>query len=516
MQKKILSATLLFLINLGGYCQTDTFYEAISLPYGYSGIWDMTKTSDKNILLLSASEEGLSLLLKVDTIGNILWQKDLIRATPEGGFPQKVIETTDSAIIVLSNISNYLISIVKLDKNGNFIWAKQSEHGNPNLCSDITATENGGFATVSNGCTWSQLITKFNSDGDILWQKYCPNDSQILTSLSFIIHNKDHSLVVSGVGGNTSYNGLCLFSLNSAGDLQWYKTFQFPGNIEHKGLIASLNGGYALTGNANPNGSFDYRPFLLHTDNTGNLLWAKKYDNNFKSTPNAILQLADSGYVLTGNINYTNSLDVQMLNIKTDQNGNLLWGHSFGNYLYNGGGYDDFKCSEWIEGNNFYSAGCAENAVFTKNNGIIGTGSCGYLEIDFTTVPIPISQEAPLNWCYMRNNILNADTFSTVNSNYTGTIYCATEVAVKATSIEKGMVVYPNPLKSSAYVEFDLQLNDARLEIFNIQGFNVKTVRNISSNSISLNRDNLPNGIYFMHLIENEKVISTGKLVIIE
>lgn len=520
MRKNIISASLLFLISLSVYCQTDTFYETISLPYGYSGIWDMTKTSDNKLLLLSSSEAGLSLLVKVDTMGTILWQKEIIRKTHKGGFPKKVIETTDGSIIVVSvmSISSYQVfSIVKLDENGNFLWAKQSEHGNSNSCADLAATENGGFVVVTNGCTWGKIITTFSGNGDVLWQRIVPSSSSN-TILNYILHKKDHSLVLSGVTGNTSYNELCLYSIDSTGSLIWHKTFQFPGDIDHTGLAVSIDGGYSLTGNVNPLGSYEYRPFLLHTDSAGNLLWAKKYDHNLKSTPNAIVQLADSGYVLTGNISYpgAGSKDVQMLNIKTDQNGNFIWGHSLGNVKYNGGGYDAFKCSEWIEGNNFYSAGDGENAVFTKSNGITGTGGCDYDTVGYTSINLTIPQEDHFNSCWWTSRTFDADTFSTVNSSYLGTIYCPTEVEVKNVPCKKGMTVYPNPFKSSTHIEFDLQLNDARLEIFNIQGFNVKTVRNISSTSITLNRDNLPNGIYFLRLIELEKVISTGKLVIIE
>jgi hypothetical protein len=519
MNKNLLCILMLLMLGLGAHCQMETFYESINIPYGYGGVWNMAKTSDKHFILLTSSDSASTHLMKVDTMGNIEWQKDLIRESATGGFPQAVIETTDSAFIVLTvlTISSYqVISIVKLDKDGNFLWAKQSEHSSSNSGSGITATEDGGFALVSNGCNWGQSVTRFTSNGDVLWQKLYENYSQALTSLRNIIFNKDHSLVILGITGDSSYDGLCLYSVDSTGNLLWYKTFQFPGNTEAKGLAASLDGGYVIAGNTSPVGSYDYRPFLLHTDNTGNILWTKKYNHNLKSTPNAVIQLADSGYVLTGSINYLNSLDVQMLNIKINHDGNFIWGHSSGNVEFNSRGYDEFNCSGWLEGNYFYSAGSAENAVFVKNSGITGIGSCDYDTVNFTAIPITIEQSAPQISCFGTMSVVNADIFNIKNTNYSGSILCSTEVAIEEIHGRNSIIVFPNPLKSLADIEFDRQMNDAQINIFNVQGRLVKQIKNIYSKSIILNRDNLPYGLYFIRMIEHDKVITTGKFMIVE
>ncbi len=518
--KNLLFFSLLMLAGLASHCQTDTFYEALMLPSGSYSVMDMVKTSDKHIILLSMGEAGLPLIVKVDTLGNILWQKNLVRATPEGGFPQRIIETTDSAIIIVSRmvISGYgVFSIVKLDAEGNFVWAKQSSHGSSNSAADLTATENGGFALITGGCVWGHTLSLFSGNGEVVGQRICPGAASI-NNLDFISRKNDQGLVISGITGESSGNGLSLYSLDPTGQMIWLKTFPFPGDIQNTGLTASMDGGYTLTGNVNPPGSYNYRPFLLHTDSAGNLLWVNKYEHNLKCTPNAIIQLADSDYVMTGNIYYpgAGSKDVQMLNIKTDQFGKVIWAHSMGSYLYQGGGYDDFLCSEWIEGNNFYTAGQGGGAVFTKNNGTLGTGSCGYDTVAFTAVPIPMLPEdhtSPIWWTF---RTFDADTFSTVSTRYTATIYCTTEVAIKEQPGRKSLRVYPDPFSSSANIAFNRTMNNAQLDIFNVQGFRVKSVKNIFSNSLILNRGHLPDGLYYLRLTEQDQLIATGKFVIFE
>ena len=73
--------------------------------------------------------------------------------------------------------------------------------------------------------------------------------------------------------------------------------------------------------------------------------------------------------------------------------------------------------------------------------------------------------------------------------------------------------VYPNPFSTFTTLHSDIYLSNATLTVQNSLGL-VKVIRNVSGNSIILQRDNLPNGMYFFKLTQNDELISTGKLVI--
>jgi hypothetical protein len=57
-------------------------------------------------------------------------------------------------------------------------------------------------------------------------------------------------------------------------------------------------------------------------------------------------------------------------------------------------------------------------------------------------------------------------------------------------------------------------LKDATLTIYNIHGKQVLSIKNISGQTIELQRDNLPGGVYLVRLMQENKVIATNKLVI--
>jgi hypothetical protein len=76
--------------------------------------------------------------------------------------------------------------------------------------------------------------------------------------------------------------------------------------------------------------------------------------------------------------------------------------------------------------------------------------------------------------------------------------------------------ISPNPFRAQTIIHTDILLNNATLTIDNCLGQRVNEIKNISGNSITLYRDNLPCGMYFLRLSEDNKTIATGKIVIYE
>jgi len=518
MNKSFSLSLILTSLITNVFGQYETFYETVSIPYAFGRIYDMKKISDKNIILLVSNPHTPNQLMKVDTMGEIIWQKDLIRANNVSGFPYSVIQTSDSGYVSTSSRDlppHDIFSIVRTDKMGNLLWAKQSEHENSNNVEDITPVENAGFVMVTDGCTWNDMVAKVDNVGNMLWKNQYMNYYQPYTIYKNIIHNNDQSLVIGGMTGNLPSDGLCLFSLDSEGNLLWYKTYQFPYSISLSSLMRSEDKGYTITGKLNPQTIPKY-PFLFHTDSVGNFLWAKKYSHPLSSSSNDIIQLADNGYILTGNVSYTTDENVQMLNIKTDQDGNFIWGHSFGNVSFNGGGYDDLFCSEWISGNYFYVAGVGENPVLVKLNGISGIGSCSYDTLNYFTIPLSITQSEPAISIINFHRELDADTFSSIDNYYSREIICSTQVGVEEIPVNNDIVIFPNPFESITNIDFGRIIHNAKLEIFNVDGRLVKKVNNIYGNSLTLHRDNLPSGLFFFRILEYDKVILNDKILIVE
>ena len=74
--------------------------------------------------------------------------------------------------------------------------------------------------------------------------------------------------------------------------------------------------------------------------------------------------------------------------------------------------------------------------------------------------------------------------------------------------------ISPNPFSSETTVRSDIVFEDATFTILNLFGQMVLKREKISGQTINLNRGNLPGGIYILQLTQDNKTISTDKLII--
>lgn len=91
-----------------------------------------------------------------------------------------------------------------------------------------------------------------------------------------------------------------------------------------------------------------------------------------------------------------------------------------------------------------------------------------------------------------------------------------TSVGIDTKDQNPGISVYPNPLSNSCLVESNQALSKASIFLYNSTGQIVKEVKNISGNTFKLHRENLPAGQYFINIIENDKVIYSNPLLIVD
>jgi hypothetical protein len=69
------------------------------------------------------------------------------------------------------------------------------------------------------------------------------------------------------------------------------------------------------------------------------------------------------------------------------------------------------------------------------------------------------------------------------------------------------ILVYPNPVNQTATVKLLTDGTIQKIEIFNLAGSVVKVINNINSGECTINKDNLPNGIYYLKVNSSENNI---------
>lgn len=91
-----------------------------------------------------------------------------------------------------------------------------------------------------------------------------------------------------------------------------------------------------------------------------------------------------------------------------------------------------------------------------------------------------------------------------------------TTLGIKEYSAKNYLTVSPNPITASTTIQTTDNLNNATLTIYNAQGQAVKQVKNINGQTVSVSRDMLPNGIYFIRVEDENNIIAVEKIILID
>jgi len=126
-----------------------------------------------------------------------------------------------------------------------------------------------------------------------------------------------------------------------------------------------------------------------------------------------------------------------------------------------------------------------------------------------------------LNCNYVHNAVyLNGKTASfglpnfIVSFDYENSDFKCLETRIEDENYNEKISISPNPFCLQTIIYTDKILKGATLTVFNTYGQQIKQIRNIFGQTITFQRDHLPSGLYFISIRQNNKVITTGKLII--
>lgn len=92
--------------------------------------------------------------------------------------------------------------------------------------------------------------------------------------------------------------------------------------------------------------------------------------------------------------------------------------------------------------------------------------------------------------------------------------YANTTTGINETVFSSAVNIFPNPFYTQTVLQADNILQNATLTVYNSFGQTVKQIKNISGQTVTLYRDNLTSGLYFIHLTQDNRQIITKKIII--
>jgi hypothetical protein len=311
---------------------------------------------------LTSQECGL--IVKLGAAGNIVWSRVYSSSARNTGF-EDVRQTSDGGFVAVGTFvdenSDIGAVVLKLDSAGNVQWQKLiGPAGRTHaLLYAVQQTTDGGYVAAGSLYTASDsgqsgvLVVRLDSAGNVAWQRgfnsFDPSGAPTANEfVSSVIQTSEGGYAVAGAWGDTLPGTCCqgplLLKLGSTGAIQWQKAYSggihcfFNGYWTQcyavGGLAYSLHqtpdGGFALggAGHVKFNDSLPMVPWLAKTDASGNLVWQHDYYDTNPASGRTLSQYlasssptSDGGYVALGFTENAVDLKGELFAVRTDSAG---------------------------------------------------------------------------------------------------------------------------------------------------------------------------------------------------
>lgn len=119
---------------------------------------------------------------------------------------------------------------------------------------------------------------------------------------------------------------LTVFTEKVLADVQFVKVYG-TGGVERARAIVMANGGYILAGTKAPDMTGNYDVIILKTDLYGNLLWGRSFDAGIDDRAYSLISTSGGNYAVLG---YTELTNRDYLVIKFNSMGNIIWKRRIG------------------------------------------------------------------------------------------------------------------------------------------------------------------------------------------
>lgn len=455
-------------------------------------------------------------LVKTDYDGTIQWAKTFGGPGNEIGYC--VRQTSDGGFIILGNTDTYVsggpwdMYLVKTTSNGTFQWSKTFGGTGIEEGRSVQETSDGGFIITGNTTSVGMgdiYLVKTTFNGTLQWTK----TYGYLSGNDFgeaVKQTNDGGYIITGFTSRES-NHFDVYLVKTAydGTLEWTKTFGDTLDDRGYDVQQTNDGGFVIAGTFGKSvpisGGTQYYGdvYLIKTASDGTLQWNKTFGNTNHAIGYSVQETSDGGYIIGAERSGAYLL-------KTASNGTLQWSKIYGNLLGGGG----ITSAQQTSDGGYTIVGTISNSgtfdVYLIKTDGAGNSGCN------ETNPTTIVSSGGMQGTGGIQGTVGALTGNIATQTFSGgseTTLCLV-LGVNEITEQHSVSIFPNPFSTQMNLHTDNYFNDATLVIYNSFGQLVRQIKNISGETVTIFRENLSSGVYFMRLIQDNKIIFVNKLVI--
>jgi hypothetical protein len=292
------------------------------------------------------------------------------------------------------------------------------------------------------------------------------------------------------------YYDIFLIKTDASGNIIWAKTYGGTGRDGALSVQQTSDGGYIVAGWTDSFGADSFDVFLIKTDANGNIIWAKTYGGTGEDYAFSVQQTSEGGYIVAG---YTTSFGAGYSDaflVKTDANGNIIWAKTYG-----GISYDLASSVQQTSDGGYIVAGWtlsfgAGDIFLIKTDANGNIGSCSIVQnVSPTVNTVSPTVTTPTPSVSSVSPTVNLVSPTVTSPTLTVSAPCPLSIS-EFCQITSGIITpYKGGIKVRGSGEFEVK-------VYNVSGGVVKSARGKNEVELELSR-----GVYFVEVVSGGKVI---------
>ncbi|MHA1291703.1 MAG: hypothetical protein ACTSQJ_03430 [Promethearchaeota archaeon] len=318
--------------------------------------------------------------IKYNSSINVEWSKTYGGSNYDAG---RAVLVDSSGNVYSCGVYNDDALIIKYDSNGNLLWTKTWAGISPDSFSHAEFDSLGNIVlcgtTQSKGAGGNDiLVAKYDSSGTEIWNTTWGGSDMELGAHLTVGSNDDIYVIGSTKSFGSGDHDIVVLKYNSSGSLLWSRIWGGIGLDRANGIaIDSSNNIYAIGWTENY-GAGLHDVVLIKYNNSGNMLWNKTWGgSSYDGGWGGAIAIGSDGYIYC--VSNTESYGAggnDFVFLKFDSAGNLIWDDFWG-----GSGDDRGHAILFDDSGNLYTIGDTSSygaglldIVFIKFGGVIGSG----------------------------------------------------------------------------------------------------------------------------------------------
>ncbi|MEO1257476.1 MAG: T9SS type A sorting domain-containing protein [Bacteroidota bacterium] len=245
-------------------------------------------------------------LRKFDGSGILIWEREYVTDPKFNNF-RSISKADEDHLILLGSagpVDNAWLS--KIDTAGNMIWEKKFSETEANIDGHIVKTtlDEGFILLIERSHSYinkppAVVIIKTNAAGTEEWRAIIESEGEYIEALN-IFQEPDGAYIATAMHSNSSTSrDYWMAKLNENGDLLWRKKIN-EGNDFGVQAARIEDGNYILLG---------HNAKIIKTDTSGTVLWTKQINHNLGPVyARSMTQSSDGCFVITGQSNISDNL----------------------------------------------------------------------------------------------------------------------------------------------------------------------------------------------------------------